>query len=188
MIKRADYFAAARALMADGDPRRVTIDALCQRVGATTGSFYHHFGGLDGFVDALAADWSEHVIAGMWASIADLGDLRGTRKLVNESLLLQNHQVEAAFRAWSRTSPAMRAAVQAVDDARRETSRIMVGELNPHLSKKDVETYSRITVLILAGAQALDPASAADVTASTLAELASFIERMPDPNPTTPEP
>src|SRR6476661_4304970 len=112
MTSAADYFAAARHLMADGDPRQVTIDALCKRLGTTSGSFYHHFGSLDGFVDALADDWSRRAVAAMGAAIADVHNLTGTRRLVNESLLLQQHQVEAAFRAWGRTNESMRQAVQ----------------------------------------------------------------------------
>ena len=56
-----EYFVAAQELMADGDPSQVTIDALCKRVGATSGSFYHHFGSHAGFVEALVADWVDRV-------------------------------------------------------------------------------------------------------------------------------
>jgi AcrR family transcriptional regulator len=176
MAAAADYFGAARALMADGDPRKVTIDALCKKLGTTTGSFYHHFGSLDGFVDALAADWSERAVAAMHAAIADVGDLRGTRRLVNEKILLQHHQLEAAFRAWGRTSAAMRQAVQTVDQARFEASRTMVAALNPQLTTAEIEACAEICVLILIGAQAHDPATAAEVSAGALASFASMIE------------
>ena len=172
-----DYFAAARRLMADGDPRRVTIDALCKLVKTTSGSFYHHFGNFDGFVDALAADWSQRSIAAMHGSIADLDtNLRGARRLVNESLLLQHHELEAAFRAWGRTNASMRHAVELVDDARFDASRAMVEALSPQLSPADVEACARISVLILIGAQARDPATAAEVSAVALASFASLIE------------
>jgi AcrR family transcriptional regulator len=173
----ADYFAAAGDLMATGDPRRVTIDALCKKVGTTSGSFYHHFGSLDGFVDSLAANWSERNIATIQAAVANLGDLRGVRRLVNEKLLLQHHELEAAFRAWARTNESMRRAVLQVDQARFEASRIMVAALNPQLRPDQVEAGAQIAVLILIGAQAHDPATAAEVSASALASLASLIEQ-----------
>jgi AcrR family transcriptional regulator len=177
MTSAADYFAAARHLMADGDPRMVTIDALCKRLGTTSGSFYHHFGSLDGFVDALADDWSQRAVAAMGVTIADVDDVSGTRRLVNESILLQQHRLEAAFRAWGRTNESMRRAVQRVDEARFAASRTMVAALNPDLSRADVESCAQISVLILIGAQAHDPATAAEVSATALAAFASLIER-----------
>lgn len=173
----ADYFAAARELLADGDPRKVTIDALCKRIGTTSGSFYHHFGGLDGFVDALADDWSAKTTGAVQAAVADLDNLRGARRSVNEQILFQQHQLEAAFRAWGRTNPSMRRAVQRVDDARFEASRTMVAALNPALDGADIDAFAQISVLVLIGAQAYDPSNAADVSATALAAFASLVER-----------
>jgi AcrR family transcriptional regulator len=177
MPSTGDYFAAARDLMADGDPRKVTIDALCKRVGTTSGSFYHHFGSLDGFVDALAADWSDRAVRAMHDAIAGIANVPGTRRIVNERLLLQHHQTEAAFRAWARTNAAMRRAVERVDDARFDASRTMVAALNPELTPEEVEACAQISVLIIIGAQARDPDTAAKVSAAALASFAALIER-----------
>lgn len=174
-----DYFAAARQLMAEGDPRKVTIGALCQRLHTTSGSFYHHFGSLDGFVDAFAEDWSARAVAAMRASIADMSNLRGTRRLVNEKILSQDHRLEAALRAWGRTNESMQRAVQRVDDARFEASRTMVAALNPQLGAADVDACATISVLVLIGAQAHDPATAAEVSAKVLASFARLVERRP---------
>jgi AcrR family transcriptional regulator len=177
MATTGDYFAAARHLMADGDPRKVTIEALCKRVGSTSGSFYHHFGSLDGFVDALAADWADRAVAAMDGAIAGIDNLRGTRRLVNEKILLQHHQTEAAFRAWARTNDSMLRAVRRVDDARFDASRTMVAALNPQLTAEEIEACAQISVLILIGAQAHDPTSAAKVSAAALTSFAALIER-----------
>jgi AcrR family transcriptional regulator len=177
MPAAADYYATARDLMADGDPRKVTIDALCKRLGTTSGSFYHHFGSLDAFVDALAADWSARAVAAMETAIGGIGNLRGARRLVNEKLLLQDHQLEAAFRAWGRTNESMRRAVQRVDEARFDASRTMVAALNPDLGPEEIEACAQISVLILIGAQAHDPTTAAKVSAAALASFAALIER-----------
>jgi AcrR family transcriptional regulator len=174
MATTGDYFAAARDLTADGDPRKVTIDALCKRVGSTSGSFYHHFGSLDGFVDALAADWADRAVASMDDTIAAIANLRGTRRLVNDKILTQHHQTEAAFRAWART---MRCAVGRVDAARLNASRTMVAALNPHLTAEEIEACAQLSVLILIGAQAHDPSTAAKVSATALASFAALIER-----------
>lgn len=175
-----DYFAAARELLVDGDPRKVTIDALCKRVGTTSGSFYHHFGGLAAFVDALADDWSTRAIGAVQASIVGLDDLRGARRLVNERILSQQHQLEAAFRAWGRTNASMRRAVQCVDDARIAAGRTMVAALNPLLADADIDSFARIAVLILIGAQSYDPGTAADTSAAALSAFSFLVERAAD--------
>ena len=71
----------------------------------------------------------------------------------------------------------MRRAVGRVDDARFDASRTMVAALNPQLSSEDVEACAQISVLILIGAQAHDPTTAAKVSAAALASLAALIER-----------
>ena len=101
----------------------------------------------------------------------------GTRRLVNERLLLQHHQTEAAFHAWGRTNASMRRAVERVDDARFDASRTMVAALNPQLAPEEVEACAQISVLILIGAQAHDPDTAAKVSATALASFAALIER-----------
>lgn len=180
-----DYFSAARDLLADGDPRKVTIDALCRRVGTTSGSFYHHFGGLAGFVDALADNWSTRAVDAVQASVSGLDDLRGARRLVNERILSQQHQLEAAFRAWGRTNASMRQAVQRVDDARIAAGRTMVAALNPLLGDTEIDSYAQIAVLILIGAQSYDPGSAADTSAAALSAFSFLVERAADPTTTT---
>ena len=91
--------------------------------------------------------------------------------------MLQHHELEAAFRAWARTSEPMRRAVEDVDRARFEASRTMVAALNPQLDAAQVEACAEISVLIMIGAQAHDPATAAEVSAAALASLASLIEQ-----------
>lgn len=44
-----DWFIAAIYLLADGGPAAITIDALCQQLQVTKGSFYHHFKNYDDF-------------------------------------------------------------------------------------------------------------------------------------------
>ncbi len=176
------YFAAAQELMADGDPSRVTIDALCQRVGTTSGSYYHHFGSHDGFVQALAKDWGDRVTTGLEAATPHTSDLAATRRLINQQILRQPHKQEAAFRAWARTNPAIRAAVERVDTVRAQVSRDMVSALAPGLDSKTITSYAEIASLVLIGAQAHDPNTAADVGARSLAAFASLIERADAPS------
>lgn len=184
MPTATDYYDAARELMADGDPSRVTIDALCTRLGTTSGSFYHHFGSQDGFIEALAGDWVERIARALEEAAVDPSDLVGARRRMNDQLLRQPHQQEAAFRAWARTSPAMRAAVTKVDKMRVEVSHTMVLALDPELDAPTAAAYADISNLVVIGAQTHNPDTAAKVGAKLLAAFASLIERAGSGQPT----
>jgi AcrR family transcriptional regulator len=52
-----DYFHAALDILTDFGPESLTAARLCERLNVTKGSFYHHFQGMDDFVESLAV-WS----------------------------------------------------------------------------------------------------------------------------------
>ena len=158
MPSSGDYFAAARDLMADGDPRKVTIDALCKRVGTTSGSFYHHFGSLDGFVAALAADWSDRAV-----------EPRCTTPSPGSPTFRAPDASSTNDCSWSTTKPrprcgpgprtntAMRRAVERVDEARFDSQPHHGRRPQPASSAPRRSTAcAQISVLILIGTQAHD--------------------------------
>ncbi|HET8583154.1 MAG TPA: TetR/AcrR family transcriptional regulator, partial [Jatrophihabitans sp.] len=56
-----DYYREALAVLGEHGSEAMTIAVLCERLDVTKGSFYHHFGGLPGFVEGLLAYWErEH--------------------------------------------------------------------------------------------------------------------------------
>ena len=170
-----DYYLAAQDLMADGDPSRVTIEALCQHVGTTSGSFYHHFGSHDGFVAALSANWVERITVGLKTASSHSADLATARRLVHRQIMRQSHEQEAAFRAWARNNLAVRQAVEQVDKVRSEASKTLVKAIAPTLDARTASDYAEILSLVLIGAQAHDPTTSAKVFTRALTTLASLI-------------
>jgi AcrR family transcriptional regulator len=171
-----EYFVAAQELMAGGDPSQVTIGALCERVGTTSGSFYHHFGSHAGFVEALVADWVDRVERSLDRATSKAPDLAAVRRLIRNQTLHQPHQQEAAFRAWARTNPTVRAAVERVDEVRIDIGRSIVQGVAPDLDAKTAETYSQMAQLLLIGAQTRHPADAAQVAARSLGAFVALLE------------
>jgi AcrR family transcriptional regulator len=56
---KQDYLNQAFELIADaGTAEALTIDSLCSRLKVSKGSFYWHFKGRDGLIDALVDVWS----------------------------------------------------------------------------------------------------------------------------------
>jgi AcrR family transcriptional regulator len=59
-FEHADFFAAARTLIAERGPVAVTIDSIIQRLNAPKGSFYHRFASRDALLGEL---WLTTVLA-----------------------------------------------------------------------------------------------------------------------------
>jgi AcrR family transcriptional regulator len=114
-----DYFPEAFGILGEHGSEAMTIALLCERLDVTKGSFYHHFGGMPGFVDQLLAFWerehSDRLIA-ISRSQPD-ATLRITHLI--EIAVNLPHGPEAAIRAWARSNPEV-AEVTARVDKRRE--------------------------------------------------------------------
>lgn len=108
---KADFFRAARALVARAGPPAVTVAAVTGRLKAPTGSFYHRFASRDtllaelwlatvldfqrGFVAAIDAD--DGLAAALHAPRWARGHLEEAR------LLLLYHRDDFVHGAWPRT-------------------------------------------------------------------------------------
>lgn len=114
-----DYFETALNLLADGGSKAVTIARLCQDLGVTKGSFYHHFGGIPDFMARLLAYWESRGLteAARTLAVAGPSDILEVAKLTATWNL--HHEAESAIRALARTDPAV-AAVQRRVDRHRE--------------------------------------------------------------------
>src|SRR5581483_4632129 len=114
-LHREAYFNAAFKVLATRGFVELTVDNLSAELGATKGSFYHHFGTVPEFVEALMNAW-ESTLADLFAQLASLppdDGLTRTLDLVDQWPL----RAEAAVRAWAWANPA------AADAVRRQQAR-----------------------------------------------------------------
>lgn len=134
----------------------LTVDALCERLGLTKGSFYHHFRGRPGYVDALLGEWERRSTDRLIDSVASEGT-------VEERLRRLNHQasdegrprLEHAVRAWASREPRARATQERVD-ARR--LRFLEELLAERMGKGEAaKRLARVFHLMFVGAQHLEP-------------------------------
>jgi AcrR family transcriptional regulator len=114
-----DYFREAFEILGEHGSEALTIALLCERLDVTKGSFYHHFGGMPGFVEHLLAFWERENSDRTIATSRTQPDaaLRITRLL--DAAVDLPHGPEAAIRAWGRSDPRV-ADVTARVDKRRE--------------------------------------------------------------------
>jgi AcrR family transcriptional regulator len=116
-LSRDDYLAAGLDLLAEGGVGAVTIAALCDRLGVTKGSFYHHFGDVSAFHEALLASWE----GGTYHAIERARSVSDSHKrlsVLKELGVAAHHEAESAIRAWGRSYPPAATVVRRVDQAR----------------------------------------------------------------------
>lgn len=138
---RDAFFDAALDLLAaghdDGIGPRPTgrsglkLAPLCRAVGVTTGSFYHHFDGWDGFVLALLEHWETTETARLVEAAGREVDAGQRLALLTHLALTFPHEAEAAIRAWAHVDPRVSRVQRRVDDARREVVAACVRALRP---------------------------------------------------------
>ncbi len=119
-LSRDDYLAAGLDLLAEGGVGAVTIAALCERLGVTKGSFYHHFGDVSAFHEALLASWE----AGTYHAIEKARSVTDSHKrlsVLKELGVAAHHEAESAIRAWGRSYEPAATVVRRVDLARESS-------------------------------------------------------------------
>ncbi|MDL5159243.1 TetR/AcrR family transcriptional regulator [Actinomycetospora termitidis] len=125
---REGFFDAALRLLAAGHDdgvasseqrrARLKLAPLCRAVGVTTGSFYHHFEGWDGFVEALLEHWETTETARLVEAAGREADALERLSLLTHLALTFPHEAEAAIRAWAHVDPRVAVVQRRVDHAR----------------------------------------------------------------------
>lgn len=117
-LTQSDYYAVAMKLLAKGSHESLTIAALCDELGVSKGSFYHHFGGWPGFVTGLLESWERESTLEI-KEAAERIDAVGTKfRILAELIETIPHDAEAALRVWAHTDQVVKAAVDRVDQVR----------------------------------------------------------------------
>ncbi|MBT8404557.1 MAG: TetR/AcrR family transcriptional regulator [Gemmatimonadetes bacterium] len=134
----------------------LTVDALCERMDRSKGSFYHHFEGRPRYIEELLTTWETRA-TDRFVEIAHAGGPVEDRfRSVNrEASELRNATVERAIRSWASAEPLARRAQDRVDRRRLELLQELCAErMN---GGGGSETLARVFQLVFVGAQHLDP-------------------------------
>lgn len=146
-----DYFREALAVLGESGSDALTIAVLCDRLEVTKGSFYHHFGGMPGFVTQLLEYWErEHSERLIKISKAQPDPTLRILALTEMGVGLP-HASEAAIRAWGRSSPEVADATARVDRRRERHLIDAVSALG--IDRQRARLLARIGLNVLVGVQ-----------------------------------
>lgn len=156
--------AGVELLAEEGGVDGVRIDRLAERLGLSTGSFYHHFKGAAGFKKDLLAHVEELQTAGFAATVADT-DVVADNRVPNSTDLInrlaaarsdyRRPRLEAALRAWALTDPDAAHTQAAIDEARLETIRAVWRQVAQ--DEEEVRLAALLPYVIAIGASAIMP-------------------------------
>lgn len=145
-IQRDHWFAEGLKILTEKGFGQVRLEVLCERLQVTKGSFYHHFGSMDRYIDALLVFW-EHSQAGQWHFAAeDAPDADGRlSRLMSEMLQdAAGRNVEQQLMAWARADRTVNEVVNRVHRQRREFVRRQFGRIHqgdPYLADLQAQLY-----------------------------------------------
>ncbi len=154
-LDKLDWFLAALSILDKESFSKITIDNLCSKLNVTKGSFYHHFGNIEGFIDAFMAYILEKKALDYMKKADKEQNLEKRLDLIRLMGFVSDYNVAHKIRAWSYSNEIVKKYLDQIDEIRLEylvRLRVLKGE-----SKEDAEIKSRIDYALLVGLQQLYP-------------------------------
>ena len=112
-----DWIEAGFSVLVDGGPNALRVDALCERLSVTKGSFYWHFTDMPAYRSALVEAWGSLHDRNRrpFENMPDV-DPRERLTVMMQTLVAPQHwALERAMRLWALTDDAVLASVQRSD-------------------------------------------------------------------------
>lgn len=155
-----DWLEMGLSSLKTGGLRALKLRSLAQALGASTGSFYHHFKDFDGYHAALAGYFVEAHIDPLVAmlSASDLSPVERIRAFADHVRDHDMAQLALAMRAWARSDARAAAAIREHDDT---VMAFLVAQLSAH-GFDSVEAGIRAYALLAIGLSELHPDEAID--------------------------
>lgn len=109
------WLLAGQDLLRAGGVRSVKLTALTRALGRTTGSFYHHFGSMTQYLEALADFYGTEQVEATLRALTRLGPQQRLAELGRISRDHRMQPLSLAMREWGASDPRAAAAVEAAD-------------------------------------------------------------------------
>jgi len=118
LLSRQAYFETGLEVLAELGYGGLKLAEVCNRLGVTTGSFYHYFTSWPVFTRDLVKHWLEVRTIQHVEFARSLSDPRQRLNSLIQIGLALPHGAEAAIRCWSSADPAVHAVQTEVDRQR----------------------------------------------------------------------
>ena len=186
MAKRGkrDWLVAGARLLTQNGPQGLTIEALCQQLKVTKGSFYHHFAGYEDFEASLLNFYEQEGTLQIIDQLVDLPTPQAKlRKLLDIVVGISSSPLvysEIAIRAWSLQHAPAREVQTRVDQRRLDYLQLLCQEITGDAHKAQV--MARMVYTILVGSEQMQPTISGDALRALFDEFLRLYELNEDNN------
>lgn len=118
VASRESFFETGLEVLSDLGYGGLKLAEVCQRLGVTSGSFYHYFSSWSVYTRQLVEHWQELMTVKVVETVQEEPDPRTRIVRLIEAALLLPHGAEAAIRVWSALDPEVRRVQAEVDRGR----------------------------------------------------------------------
>lgn len=172
------WITAAYELLVEQGHGAVTIEQLTAKTSKTRGSFYHHFGNMETFIERLMAHWRERNTERIVRLARATPEPTMRRTLVNNEAADLDARVETELRIWGGIQPQVRAACDEVDMCRVNSLAHDLADLAMErgcaLSEHDTKLLAQLEYAAFVGAQMLS----VQANSASLSELAAAYDHL----------
>lgn len=155
-VSRADWLKEGFLILAEFNQDKIRILYLCERLGVTRGSFYHHFDKIETYITQLMEEW-EHENTMALIKAANMGETPLEKfKILNINVMSRNQAIEAAIRSWSFYHEIVKKHLERVDKTRLAYLAEIFIQMGKE--KKEAEKFAQLEYALLIGIQQLFPA------------------------------
>lgn len=115
---RQEYYETGLEVLADLGYGGFKLAEVCNRLGVTTGSFYHRFDSWPAYTHELARYWVDNYTTQVAESLRAESDPHRRIEQAAEAGRTMSHRTEAAMRTWGAVDPEVHELLTAVDQER----------------------------------------------------------------------
>lgn len=149
-LGQQDYFDVALDILGKQGHEALTIAVLCEVLDVSKGSFYHHFGGWPGFMEALLNYWEQISAVQVDEMASRVEDPQARSGLLRKMSMAVNHDAEAAIRVWARSERIAEQVQERVDKSRVE---VITDLIALRLPRPDARRLAELAHATLVGTQ-----------------------------------
>lgn len=117
-LTKKDWLEEGINILSEFAQHKLRILYLCERLGVTRGSFYHHFKGIEEYISELLKSWEEENTLHFIKNANKGATAEEKMDLLNKQVMQTNQAVETAIRSWSFYHPSVQEHLARVDKIR----------------------------------------------------------------------
>lgn len=117
-LEKTDWFVTGLSILEADGFSKITIENLCNILKVTKGSFYHHFGNIDGYIEALMKYWLKENTLSLIQQTEKTTDIKDKQVLINDLAIHHSKKSSQLIRAWSYSNRIVKEYLDKVDQLR----------------------------------------------------------------------